>query len=270
MRWLWQGFDRKSAQPDPGMGRAKEVRTLRHVLLRSLWTLIKLNLLILILLLPSAILLMLSVLGIQGTLTFALAVLTACPLGGAVSAGLFVVANALRDESGVPWNDFWRKFAETFWRALIPGMVSAVFLYAQVHLWSLILFDGNIVGRLNVFLGVVSLLVFSMLAPYVFLQIAYVDLSVPQIFRNAVLIAFGNLPRSLMGALTGCAIWVVFVLLLPASLAALPLIALLGISLSWFLSLMWIWPVLDNQFAIDRTLRERRAETGPQARTVDT
>lgn len=270
MRWLWQSLDEAPPGSTRNQPRATGVRLFGQVLARCLWQFIQLNLLFVACLLPSATFLALSLLGVRGTVTFGLAVVTAFPAGGVVSATLFVMVNELRDDPGVMWDDFKRKFAETLVRSLVPTLISAAFLYAQVHLWSLVLFAGVAIGLVNLVLGVASLIVFGMLAPYVFLQIAFVDLPVLRIFQNSVLIAFGNTLRSLSGALAGGAIWVAFVACFPGSLAALPLIVLLGFSLSWLLHLMWAWPVMDKQFAIDQTLRGRRAEqSGPREFTAD-
>jgi uncharacterized membrane protein YesL len=106
-------------------------------------------------------------------------------------------------------------------------------------------------------IGLVVLLIFTMVAPYIFLQIAYIDLKTIQVIKNSVLMSLLKLPRSFLGAVTGGLIWVAAILFWPWSLYATPLILLIGFSLSWLLCLMWVWPPVNKQFKIEETLEQK-------------
>jgi len=164
----------------------------------------------------------------------------------------------LRDEPGYVWHDFWRKFKENAKQAALPGILCTAFIYAQAYLWGPFLYGGSVMDAGWMIVGVVMLVVFGMVAPFVFLQIAYIELKTKKIIINSLLLAFAHAPRSFMGAIMGGAIWVAFFLLMPGSLVAVPVILLLGFSVSWLLDLMWIWPLVDRQFNINETLRERK------------
>ncbi|MCL2342501.1 MAG: hypothetical protein FWC62_01175 [Firmicutes bacterium] len=252
------------SRPGPGVDkdepRKKGVRRFAEVLLRDFGAFVRLNLIFCVCALPSAALFTLGLLGFYSSIMLPLSLVASVPIGGAMSACMFFVTKRLRDDPGYVWDEFKRKFAETFKRAMIPGMLCTVFVYGQIYFWSLVLLGGVVVGLAGLLAGAISLLIFGMIAPYFYLQIAYIDLPAFQIFKNSVLISLSHAPRSLMGSLMGGLIWIGFVLYLPVSLVAAPLILLFGFSLSWLLTLMWVWPPVDKQFAIEETLRKRYAE----------
>jgi len=198
--------------------------------------------------------------GFLGGLAFIAALAAAFPIGAAYSACAFCVTKMLREEPRDLRYDFMRKLRENIKAAAVPGILLAVFVYMQIYIWGYILFGGEGTGIGWGLVNLASLLIVGMTAPYVFLQIAYLDLGIPQIIKNSVLISLANAPRSFMGAVTGSAVWIAAVLFLPASLMFAPFIFLFAFPLSWLMIFMWIWPPVDKQFAIDETLRKRRFE----------
>ena len=220
--------------------------------------LIKLNLLFCCCAVPSA---AAAIAGFFGFLTgfmYLLTLILAFPIGGALTANAFCITKMLRDEPGYVWYDFKRKFLENYKQAAAPGILSAAYIYAQIFLWAPQITGEAVPEFFLMVMGFIFLLLFGMVVPYVFLQIAYIDLKILQILKNSVLISFMNAPRSLMGAITGGAVWAAFVFFLPQSLLTVPLIILIGFSFSWLLNLIWIWPPVNKQFKIDETLRDRR------------
>jgi len=93
-----------------------------------------------------------------------------------------------------------------------------------------------------------------MISPYVFLHYAYIRLSTFVIVKNSVLIALSNPGRSFMGAIMGMLPWMALILFLPEALVFYPLIPFIVFSLSWLLTLMWVWPVFNKRFSIEETL----------------
>jgi len=229
-------------------------------LARDFGALIKLNLLFCACALPSGVLFLLSFLGVYSAITLLLSLVAAFPVGGALSACMFFITKRLRDDPGYVWDDFKRKFTGTYKLAMIPGILCVAFVYAQIYLWDSFLISSAALGIAELLLMGMSLLGFGMISPYFYLQIAYIDLSVPQILKNSVIITISKFGRSLMGSLMGGLIWIVFVLYLPPSLITVPLLVLFGFSLSWLLTLMWVWPPVDKLFAIEDTLRKRYDE----------
>ena len=219
--------------------------------------LIKLNLLFLLCALPTVGLFILGFLGFFSGAALALSIIAAYPIGGAVTAYFFSLTRMLRDVPGFIWHDFRRKFLENVKQSAAPGIMCTAFIYMQVYLWGPFLFGGAGIDPGWLITGIVFLLIFGMVTPYIFLQIAYVDLRMRQIIMNSVLIAFANAPHSIMGAISGSVIWVAFILFFPDSLVFAPLLALIGFSLSGLLCIVWVWPSVNKQFKIEETLRNR-------------
>ena len=219
------------------------------------WNLIKLNLLFCLFGLPSAALLVLGMVTPLGVIAFALSLAAAFPVGGAVAACFFCISKMIRRDPGYLWYDFKRKLSENIKQGIVPGILCVAFIYAQIYLWQLLIPQGaNILWFAA---GFIPLLIFGMVAPYVFLQMAYIKLRTLQILKNSLLISFGNAGRSITGAVLCGIIWLVFILLMPDSLPFSPILLVLGFSTSWLLNLLFIWPPVNRQFGIDEALRKQ-------------
>ena len=237
--------------------RKKGINRFIEVFLSEFREFIKLNLLFIAVVLPSAMIFFAGLLGFYSGIALILSLIVAFPIGGAISACMFCVTGMLRDEPGHIWGDFKRKFKENVRQAAAPGILCAALVYAQVYLWGPYIFGGVGVSGVWLIPGLVFLLIFGMIAPYFFLQVAYLNLKTKQILINSVILSFSNAPRSFMGAVTGSILWAAVVMLLPESLAVAPLLLLFGFSVSWLLCLMWIWPPVNKQFNIEEILRDR-------------
>jgi len=235
-----------------------------EILVRDFWDLIKLNLMFCICVLPSISLFLLGLFGIYPiAITLTLSIVFAFPLGGVLTAYVFRITMMLRDEpSGGVWYECKRKFIENFKQAAPAGMVCTAIIYAQIMLWGLLLQDESGYALIWVFVTVLTMLLFFMITPYMFMQFAYVSLNTLQIIKNSILMAFASFLRSLMGALLGCLMWVLLALYFPLSMRVVPVVFLIGISLSILLCLMWVWPQFDKAFKIEETLLERKKEKG--------
>ena len=237
--------------------RSKGLRRFFEVLSGEFRGLIKLNLLFCACILPSVALFLLSLFGFFSEIALILSLASAFPVGGALTAYVFCVTRMLRDEPGYVWADFKRKFKENMRQAAVPGILCAAFVYAQVYLWGSVFFGGAGIDAIWLIPGIGFLLIFGMVAPYFFLQIAYLELKTKEALLNSVLISFAHALRSIFGAVTGGVIWVAFALLLPESLVVMPLLLLFGFSVSLLLVMMWVWPPVNKQFGIEETLRAR-------------
>ena len=234
------------------------IRRFIAVLARDFWNLVKLNLLFCLFALPSAALFALWIFGVWGGLALLASLALAFPVGGACSACLFCISKMLRDDPGYLWHDFKRKFKENFKQAALPGILCTAFVYMEVVLCRSFLLGAVSIGW--VIAGFLPFVIFCMVAPYIFLQIAYIELKTAQIVKNSLLLTFANTGKSFAGILAGGAILCAFVLLLPDSLPYSPLLLAFGFSIPWIFNLAWIWPVVDKQFAIEETLRGPKIE----------
>jgi hypothetical protein len=222
--------------------------------------LVSLNLLLCSCGLPSAALYALALIGVGNGWVLALAVVASAPLGGALSAAMFCLTQVLQRQPVAVWYDFRRKFTEN-WRALaVPGAVLAAFVFAQLHFWAMV-FSGEDVGMWGAVLLSLSFGVVLAIAPYVFLQVAYLDAGIGRVLANALILSSSNVLRTFAGLLCGSFAWILLALFLPVSLVLAPVVLIAGFSVTLLANLVYIWPVVDRQFGISDELDARRART---------
>ena len=249
-------------RPGPGVRkdepRKKGSRRFLEILSRSLADLVKLNILFCICTLPTVAVFILGFAGFYPTAAFLLSLILAFPVGGAAVALVFCISKMLRDDPGFIWPDFKRKFLENVKQASGPGIIFIAMIYSQVLLWYAYLFGGTGADYTWPLMTFVLFLIIGMFMPYIFLLFAYIDLKASQTIKNGILLSLANIPRSFMGAVMGGVAWVAFFMFLPVSILFVPLIVIIGFSLTWLLTLMWVWPPVDKQFSIETTIRDRQ------------
>jgi len=152
-------------------------------LAKDFWNLVKLNLLFCACTLPSAALFLLAFLGLTGGFALVLSMVAAFPAGGGACACAFCVTKMIRSDPGYLRHDFKRKFSENLKQAMAPGILCVLFIYAQIFLWRDLLLGGAHLALIVT--AALSLLVFGMVAPYIFLQIAYIELATAAIVKTA-------------------------------------------------------------------------------------
>ena len=255
-------FSRNYDRPGPGVSkdepRKKGAARFFEVLFRDFFDLVKLNVLFLLCIAPAAAAYILGLFGYAPGIAYLVSLALAFPIGGAAVACVFCITKLLRDDPGYIWHEFKRKFLENFKQAAAPGIVCTAIIEVQILMWIPLLLGEAEMGIAWVSIMFIVLLIFGMVSPYVFILFAYVNLKTFQTVRNGILLSLANAPRSLAGAVFGGVLWIALALFLPLSLFFLPLIALIGFSLSALLSFMWVWPPIDKQFAIEETLNARR------------
>ena len=250
-------------RPGPGVRkdepRKKGFPRLLEILGRDMSSLVKLNILFCFCILPTGAAFISGMSGILPTIMFLLSLVAAFPVGGALVAVTFCISKMLRDDPGFVWHDFKRKFKENLLQAAFPGILFVAMIYSQVLMWLSQLLGGNGADFTWALAMFIIFIIFSMVAPYVFILFGYIDLKATKIIKNSILLSLANTPRSFMGAITGGFLWIVFVLFLPVSILFLPVIVLFGFTLTMLFTLTWIWPRIDKQFAIEETIRKRQA-----------
>ena len=258
-------FRRNFDKPGPGVRkdepRKKGAARFFELLFRDFGDLVKLNLLFFLTVLPSALVFVIGIFWLHIGVALLLSLVLAFPVGGAVVAYVYYITKMMRDEPSYVWYEFKRKFKENFRQAAPIGMLCTAFIYAQILIWSTFfsaLTAGEPVGDfIWYFLTILAIVVFLMIAPYIFLHFAYIDLKTSQVIKNSVLMAFGFILRSFMCALVGGVIWMVFALFWPV---LFPVIILFGMSLSMLLGLMWVWPPFNKHFKVEETLIKKLDE----------
>jgi len=257
-------FSRNFNKPGPGVQkdepRKKGAARFFELLTRDFGDLIKLNMMYCLCLFPSALMFILALSGFYPEITLVASLLLAFPAGGASVACYYYISKLMRDDPSYVWYDFKRKFIENYKQAAPVGILCTAFVYTQILLWGNLLLGEQIGDITWLLLALMSLLIFGMITPYMFLHLAYIELKTFRIIKNSILMSFGYLPRSFMGAITGGLIWIAFALYFPISMMLMPLVVLILISVSNMLTLMWIWPPFNNYFKIEETLIQRQKE----------
>jgi len=258
-------FSRNYNKPGPGIPkdtpRKKGTARFFELLVRDFGDLVKLNLLFSVCAAPTLIMFFAGLFGyVSPGMAFIFSLILAFPVGGAMVAYVYYITKMMRDDPSYVWFEFKRKFLENYLQAALTGILCSAFIYAQILLWGNLILGEPAGDLLWLLIALLSILIFSMITPYIFLHFAYVDLSAFRIIKNSVLMSFGYLPRSFMGALQGGIIWIAFILFIPLSFVFLPAIAFFAVSVSVLLCMMWVWSPFDNYFKVEETLNEKQKE----------
>ena len=258
-------FRRDYSRPGPGVEksepRKKGVARVVEIITRDFGNLVKLNIIVQICLLPSQVFMILAALflgSVWSVLFVLLALAAMVPVGGVRTSLCHCISKMQRDEPGFIWHDFKKAFRANFRSTIAAGIIYEFIAGVQIFFaMYYITFPGA-----NSFITVVfviSLLVLNMIAPYFFLQTGYIELDATQIIKNSILLAITNLRRSIGGALFG---GVLVFLLNFANLylfyTLVPIIILFGHSLPGLFALSFIWPPVNEVFAIEKTINMRK------------
>ena len=269
-------FTRDFSKAGPGVPkdepRKKGVQRFFEIIIREHRDLLKVNFAFFVCVLPSAVLFVLGLTNVF-PIGLGLSIVATYPIGGAMAASMFCVTRMLRDDPGFVWDDFKRKFRENLRQAGISGVLCVTFLYTQFFMfWLPIMLDGLLSEELEsvaeplfvdptwILIGIIILILFNMITPYIFLHFAYIKLGAYAIAKNSILMAFLNVRRSFMGAICGLLPWAAFFIYFQIAFVLTPLIPLFFFVISWLLTLMWIWPVFNKRFSIEETLKKEQEE----------
>lgn len=242
-----------------GEHREGSARRFLDVMLGDFGKLVRLNLLLFAVVLPSALLYALVLAGGGGGWAFVSALVSSSPVGGAIGASMFCLTQILQREPVSIWFDFKRKFVESSRPLALPGISFSAFIFAELYFWGMV-FSGADVGIGAAVLLLLSLCLVLMVSPYIFLQVAYLDARLGRVLVNALVLSSSNALRTFAGMLCASFVWFALALFLPASLVLVPGVILFGFSLSLLANLVFIWPVVDMQFGISDELKARRAK----------
>lgn len=246
-------YDRPGPGVNPDTPRKKGAARFAEVLGRDMLSFWCAGMLALLSALPFALGLILSL------LTHAvLPMLLAGVLGGMIAAPQLAglqdtILRSLRDEPGYWWATYRRVWKRNLKGSLLPGAVCGLILAMQIFAaWHLGAGQGSLLAVL-----VIGLVLLGGLAQYLFAQVALLDLPFANLLKNAVLLFFGYLPRTLLGVLWQGIYWGLVVGFFPFSA---PVLLVTGLWLPAALSLMAIYPPLEKSFHIEETIRKMRED----------
>lgn len=247
-------YDRPGPGVSPNTPRKKGWRRLLEVLGRDMWDFFRAGLLALVSALPYAFGVWFSI------ATHALLpLLAAGVLGGMILApqlcGLYdTILRSLRDEPGFWWTTYRRAWKTNLKPSLVPGAVGGVLLAMQAFVAAHLVLEQGTAVAVALLLGVLCILA---LGQYVLAQVVLLNMGFGGILRNAVLLFFAYLPRTALGVVWQVAYWAAIALLYPLST---PVVVLCNFWVPALLSLMAIYPGLDQSFSIEENIRKMREE----------
>lgn len=181
-------------------------------------------------------------------------------LAGAMAGPWLLVLNdtllrAMRDEAGYFWHNARRALRGGWVTAAIGGALFGAAAAAQLALLrALLQGGGSTAGYALCFLGLLAL---ALLAVWFWPQLALLDLRLPALLKNSVLLALAFPRRGLPAALLTLLYAGVMLAFLPLTLALIPLLGVWYITLA---DLLFVYPALDEHFRIEQTLRERQEQ----------
>lgn len=181
-----------------------------------------------------------------------------CGLVGGAAAGPELCALAdtilrgLRDEPGFWWHTYRRAWRRSAKDALLPGAAGGLLLSTQIFLlFHAGALDLSTAAGAGLIAGVLLVLAVSL---YLWPQLALMDLPLPQLVKNALLLFLGQLPRSIgaLAILSGylgvmVRFFTLAVTILPFTNLWLPALPALFI----------IYPGINETFRVEEQLRER-------------
>lgn len=260
-------FSRNYSKAGPGVSRdtprKKGFARLIEILGRDFGTLLKLNLTFILCALPAIVFGALAILyfDIEQPLLMLIAAgisaLFGIVVGPAFTALHYIIVKMLRDDPGFFWHNFWASFKMNFKVSALPGVLFTLIVNSQ-NLFFYTLIRGESGGVLSLVILLISMLFFAMIYPYLFIQLAHVDLKAGPALKNALLLSLGNLPRSFLGVLVGPLLISVQLLFLDAIPIVSLLLLFVGISFPSLFNLMCTFPPVDKIFEIEKTLAARR------------
>lgn len=165
------------------------------------------------------------------------------------------ILRAQRDEPGYWWVRYRKAFASNWKSSLAPGAIFGVLLNIQAL--TIIIILPNEFSTLTLASCMLSLFVTAFLMLWVYPQIALFNLPLIKILRNAAILSFSQLPRTLGATLFVLAYWGAVALFYPLS----TLVFL--ITTTWvptFIAQSFIYLPLDATFEIEKLVEEKRVE----------
>jgi uncharacterized membrane protein YesL len=192
-------FDRLYAPDRPELRKDAPKRTglalFAEIVAREWWELLKLNLL------------------------FAVVSLAVVTIPAALAGATRVVLAMIEDRNTYLGRDFFETFRVDFTRASLGGWLliagQAIAAYA-VYIYAQMLPQSAIVA-LPVVVSASGFVILTLAGFHFYVMVAETDLTLGRLLRNALLLAVVNLPAGFAALLAAATVWIVYVLLYPAS-----------------------------------------------------
>ena len=246
--------------PGPGVRkdepRKKGAARFFEILSRDMGDLFRANVLCAICFVPALALIFLGILG-RAVLLSAVGGLLGGFLLGPCYAGLHdTILRALRDEPGYWWHTYKKAFRRNWRQSLIPGALLGFLLASQLFM-GYFLFTGGQPDVASAALICLNVLLTAMIFPFLFSQMVLMELPLPLLIKNSLLLALSFAPRCIGAALIQILYWLAVIAFLPYSALW---VLLFGFAFVELIVLMILYPVMDKCFGLEERFRQQQAE----------
>lgn len=186
------------------------------------------------------------------------AVVASLLVGPTTTAVMYCMSKFIRQDTSFIWQAFWKKWKECFTVTTLLGVIYSVITFSQIIF---LLFFNTLTQTVSfpfLIIYVIVSLVIVLLAPYYFLQAAYLELGSVALFKNSFLLSIKFLWRSLAAFFIYAFLIILQWLFFPFSV---PLILILGYSIPLLIQVFCVWKPIDDTFGIDKELRSRQEKS---------
>lgn len=258
------GIFRDYNKPGKGVGRnepdKKGIARYFEMLTADIGSLLKLNFLLLLFLLPSqiSVYLFVSVFellsGVFLMLYIIMCLFIPLPFGAALAAVCRCLCSLITYKQGYVLHEFRKVFRHSHSQSVAVGLFTSAVMNAY-GVFFISIVRGAFAPDGVLFLAVLlSMLVFFAVLPTYFMQAAYLKLGVGQMLKNSLLIFASHLPRCMAAAFVLLFGFLFVMVLFPISLLYL---VLLGYILPLAGAMLILWKPFDQIFNIEKSLNDK-------------
>lgn len=212
---------------------------------RKFWKLIELNLLYVVCCIPFFIPLFIAGMYTKNTVVLNLLLIPAIGIAMITSGFTYVLRNFAREMPTFLWSDFKDAIINNWRQSVVIGVIdtAAYFLmYFSISFYNMQT-KANSLYIIPLILCLFVSLVFIFMQYYLFVMLVTFDLTIKQLFKNALIFAFAGLVRNILISIFVGIIVLFIYMFLPLSLV---LVLLLALSTIGFIINFTAWPLVNK------------------------
>lgn len=237
---------------------------------RKFWKLIEVNMLFFVCCIPFAIpLLLVGIFKVNVTLVFYLSLVPLIGISVLIPGLTYILRNFARQEPAFLWMDFKDTIKKNWQQSLKVGIIDTVIFLAMILALNVYyhLLASNTILVIPYVICFFVTVVFTFSQFYIFVMLITFDLSLKQLYKNAVILAFAGIGHNLLIVLFCGILLLLNYIIFPVSLLLVPF---LTISTFGFIIVFNVWPSI-NKFMMpkedtDDTSESIFEDTGKQSK----
>ena len=204
---------------------------------------------------------------LNGVLVIALLVMQLLLLGPGICGATYVFRNIVSRSHVWVWSDFKDIFIDNYRYGFLMGLIDARLGWGMWVAYTYYSITPGVQGQVMSALVIVSAALFFMINIYIYPMIITFDNKFSEHFKNAIVFALANLPRSVLALFVNIAVIGGIGYLLYAVIPlkfiyfAILAVALLIFSLLGFINMFIVWPVLKPYIDVQKKEDIKETET---------